>query len=363
MMAHRFTGGADMHRKILLLAVLLFVSSVGAQADPIDDFVAAQMRQFHVPGLTLVVVKKGEIIKARGYGLANVAQKIPAAAETVYKIGSVSKQFVATGIMLLVQEGKLGLDDPVSKYLDDTPPTWSPITVRHLLTHTSGIVREAPAFDPFKVQPDAVVIRSAYPLPLRFTPGTKWEYCNVGYFTLAEIIDKVSGRPWTEYLHEKIFKPSGMTMTYPTNTKEPVSPRAVGYGGDDNSREAPDWTALRPSGAFLSTALDLAKWDKVLYGNTVLSDASRTMMWTPVKLTGGSAHPYGFGWEIGALNGHRQVQHGGSMPGFRSGFARLVDDQLTVIVLMNAEDVDRDAIVNGIAALYLRSPSSAPSFH
>ena len=186
-------------------------------------------------------------------------------------------------------------------------------------------------------------------------------YCNVGYFALAEIISRVSGRPWTEYLHERIFKPSGMTTTWPTNTKEPLSPRAVGYGGDDNGREAADWTALRPSGAFLSTALDLARWDKVLYGDSVLSEASRTVMWTPVKLADGSSHPYGFGWEIGALKGHRQVQHGGSMPGFRSGFARFIDDQLTVIVLMNAEDVDRDAIVNGVAALYLTAGAASPT--
>jgi D-alanyl-D-alanine carboxypeptidase len=342
-----------MRRRILLLVVLLFVSRVGAQADPIDEFVASQMQQFHVPGLTLVVVKKGEIVKARGYGFANVAQKIPATPDTVYKIGSVSKQFVATGIMLLVQERRLGLDDPIGKYLDGTPPAWNPITIRHLLTHTSGIVREAPGFDPYKVQPDADVIRTAYALPLRFTPGTKWEYCNVGYFSLAEIISKVSGRPWTEYLNEKIFRPSGMTTTQPTNTKEPLAPRAVGYGGNDNSRDAADWTALRPSGAFLSTALDLAKWDRVLDGDSVLSEASQRLMWTPVTLADGSPHQYGFGWELGSLNGRRQVQHGGSMPGFRSRFARFVDDGLTVIVLMNAEDVDVQAIVNGIAALYL----------
>ncbi len=340
-------------RAILLFVVLLFVPTVGAQGDAVDAFVAAQMQRYHVPGLSLVVVKRGAIVKARGYGLANRTLKAPATPETVYKIGSVSKQFIATGIMLLVQGGKLGLDDPIAKYLDGTPPSWSPITIRHLLTHTSGILREAPGFAPFKTQSDADVVATAYAQPLRFAPGTKWEYCNTGYFALAEVIRKVSGQPWTAYLHEKVFKPSGMTTTWPTNTREPLGSRAVGYGGDDNGRDAPDWTALRPSGAFLSTALDLAKWDRVLDGETVLSEASRRQMWTPVTLADGTSHPYGFGWEIGSLNGHRQVQHGGSMPGFRSGFARFVDDQLTVIVLMNAEDMDRDAIVNGIAALYL----------
>ena len=125
---------------------------------------------------------------------------VPARADTVYKIGSVSKQFISAGILLLAQEGKLSLDDPISKYLDGTPETWKPITIRHLLTHTSGIVREAPGFDPLKVQSDADVIKTAYSLPLRFTPGEKWEYCNVGYFSLAEIIRKVSGKPWGRLL-------------------------------------------------------------------------------------------------------------------------------------------------------------------
>jgi CubicO group peptidase (beta-lactamase class C family) len=351
-------------RRILLLVSVLFVTAVGApmgaRTDPVDDFVAAQMQRYHVPGLSLVVVRKGAIVKSKGYGLANVALKTPATPQTVYKIGSVSKQFIATGIMLLVQSGRLAIDDPASKYLDDTPPSWQPITIRHLLTHTSGILREAPGFAPFKAQSDAEVIRTAYAQPLRFTPGTKWEYCNTGYFALAEIIRKVSGQPWTTFLAERVFKPSGMSTTWPTNTTARVEPRAVGYGGDDNGRNAPDWTALRPSGAFLSTVLDLAKWDRVLETDAVLTAASRRLMWTPVQLSDGSSYQYGFGWELGSVDGHPYTQHGGSMPGFRAGFARFADAQLTVIVLMNAEDVDRDAIVRGIATLYL-SATQAPA--
>ena len=350
-----------LNRRILPFVVLLYVASVGAQTDPVDDFVSAQMQRFHVPGLSLAVVQKGKIVKAKGYGLANVAQKTPVTPETVFKIGSVGKQFIATGIMLLAQDGRLALDDPISKYLDGTPASWSGITIRHLLTHTSGILREAPGFDPFKTQNDADLVRTAYSQPLRFETGTKWEYCNTGYFALAEIIRKVSGRPWTEYLQEKVFKPSEMTMTAPTNTTLRMEPRALGYGGNDNSRDAPDWTALRPSGAFLSTVLDLAKWDRTLDTDKVLTEASRTQMWSPVKLSDGSTYAYGFGWELGTRAGRRYVQHGGSMPGFRAGFARFVDDRLTVIVLMNAEDVDRDAIVHGIAALYLPVGQAVPT--
>ena len=156
------------------------------------------MKSQNIPGLSLVVTRDGQIVKSAGYGLANRQLNIPASPETVYKIGSVSKQFIATGIMLLVQEGRLRVEDPVGKHLDGSPLAWSGITVRHLLTHTSGLIREAPGFDPFKIQNDADVIRSAYSQPLRFAPGEKWEYSNLGYFTLAEIIRVVTGGPWSE---------------------------------------------------------------------------------------------------------------------------------------------------------------------
>src|ERR1700754_2731751 len=205
-----------LNRHFFALALLLTLS-VAAQADKVDDYVKAQMERQHVPGVSIIVIKDMKIVKSEGYGLANGEPNVPASPDTVYKIGSVSKQFIATGIMLLVEDGKIGLDDPVSKYLEETPETWAPITVRHMLTHTSGIVREAPGFDPLKIQNDADVIKTAYPLPLRFTPGEKYEYCNVGYFSLAEIIRKVSGKPWPEFLHERVFAPLGMNATRTTD--------------------------------------------------------------------------------------------------------------------------------------------------
>ncbi len=343
-----------------LVLLMLFAATVPAQADKTDDFIKAEMQRQNIPGLSLAVIKDGRIIKAEGYGLANIKLKIPARPETVYRIASVSKQFIATGIMLLVQEGQLNLDDPIGKYLEGTPATWKGITIQHLLTHTSGIVREAPGFHSRKVQSDADVIKSAYPLPLQFAPGEKHQYSNLGYFVLAEIIRKVSGRPWTDYLSEKVFKPSGMNTTYPTNTKESVPNHASAYIDNDKLQEVDDnWPALRPSGAFLSTVLDMAKWDAVLYTDKILSDSTRRQMWTPVTLNDGTSHPYGFGWQLGEFRGRKLVHHSGGLPGFRAKFARLVNERLTIIVLMNLDDVDVDSIVYGIAALYL--PAPAPS--
>ena len=342
-----------------LVVALVCATSAAARADKVDDHVRAEMARSKVPSLSLAVIRDGQLVKVQGYGLADVERQVPATPDTVYKIGSVSKQFIATGIMVLVQDGQLSLEDPVSKHLQGTPASWSRITVRHLLTHTSGIVREGPGFDPFKIQSDADVVTSAYPLPLRFEPGTKWEYCNTGYFALAEIIRKVSGTPWSEYLHAKVFQPSGMTSTRPTSARDPM--RAVGYAGKDNRDVAPDWPAVRPSGAFLSTVRDLVKWDRVLATTQILNDESRRQMWTPVRLNDGSSHPYGFGFELGTRAGRPHVGHGGSLPGFRAIYARFPEDRLTVIVLTNGDEVDRAAIVNGIAHIYLQVEATVPS--
>jgi len=190
-------------------------------------------------------------------------------------------------------------------------------------------------------------------VPLRFAPGEKWEYSNTGYFALAEVIHKVTGLAWTEYLSEKVFTPSGMNTTYATNTKESLPTLAQGYSNNDKLKIAEYWTALRPSGAFLSTVLDLAKWDAALYTNDILNESTRRLMWTPVKLNDGTSHPYGFGWELSSFKGHRLVHHGGGMPGFRAEFARFVDERLTIVILMNLDDVDKDSILYGIAAVYL----------
>ena len=182
------------------IALLAWSLCATAHADDIDAIVRAEMARQKLPGLALAIVRDGTVVKVQGYGHADVARAVPVTPDTVFKIGSVSKPLIASAVMLLAQEGRLSLDDPVSKYLEGTPDTWKAITIRHFLTHTSGVVREGPAFDPFRVQPVADVIRSAYPMPLRFPTGTKWEYCNVGYFSLAEIIGRVSGGPWFDFL-------------------------------------------------------------------------------------------------------------------------------------------------------------------
>jgi len=342
------------HTRLFVIA-LMFAVVVAVRADDVDDYIKAELETQHLPGLTLVVIKDMKIIKSQGYGLANIELNVVARPDTVYKIGSVSKQFIATGIMLLVQDGKISLTDPIGKFLDGSPDTWKDITVRHLLTHTSGIVREAPGFDPLKIQSDADVIKTAYSLPLRFAPGEKYEYCNVGYFTLAEIIRKVSGKPWGEFLKERIFAPLEMTATRTTSVTDLVPNRANGYVWRSGKfQNAPEVIALRPSGAFLSTVIDLAKWDAALNSGKILNQADLDLMWTPATLNNGKTTPYGFGWQLNTVkDGRKHVHHGGALPGFRAQFGRFLDDKLTVVVLTNGDNADAESIALGVANHYI----------
>lgn len=341
-----------------LLMILLIASSV-AHADKVDDYIQTQMQRRHIPGLSLAVVKDGKIVKTKGYGLANVETNTPATPETVYKIASISKQFLAAGIMLLAQEGKLGLDDKVSKYLEGTPEAWTKMTVRHLLTHTSGLVEDPPSFEPFKIQPDVDVVKSAYTTKLLSAPGEKFSYSNLGYFALGEIIHKVSGKPWNEFLTDRIFVPVGMTATRVTTTTDIVSHRASGYDWKkDKLENAENWVAVRPSGAFLSTVLDMVKWDAALRTDSVLPSSVREQMWTPLKLNNGTSIPYGFGWGLAPWQGHKRVFHNGGLPGFLSDFERFVDDKLTVIVMINSTSADPGKIALNVAGFYV--PALAP---
>lgn len=334
--------------------LLIFVVAVPAQVTEVNDYIKAEMARQKIPGVSLAIVKNGRVILAEGYGLANVELNVPVKPDAVFKIGSISKQFIATGIMLLVQQGKVGLDDKVSKHLEGTPETWSAISVRHLLTHTSGLVREAPGFEPFKVQSDADVIKTAYSLPLRFQPGEKWEYCNLGYFMLAEIIRKASGKPWEEYLKDQVFSPLGMTATRTTTVAEIIPNRASAYAlRNEKLQNTDNWPAIRPSGAFLSTVHDLAKWEVALTADKVLNKSDREQMWTPVTLTSGRKYPYGFGWDLDDLRGVSTVNHGGTLTGFRAQFTRFPEQGLTVIVLTNLASANVDAITRGVAALFI----------
>lgn len=341
---------------VKLCAIAVVVSLLTApmmRADDIDDYLKAQMRWERIPGLSIAVARDGQILRAGGYGFSNLETGAQAGADTVYKMGSLSKQFLAAGLLVLVQDGKVGLDDPVNKYLPDVPEAWNPITVRNLLTHTSGIARDSPAFDPLKSQSDDEVVRGVYSQPLQFSPGSRFAYSNINYYCVAEIIQKASGMPWPDFISSRIFAPAGLTSTRTTTPTDIVPHRANGYETSVGKvKNADVWIALRPSGAFLSTVLDLAKWNNALDSGKILTAATRAQMWTPVRLTDGTMHGYGFGWFLDEINGHRRVHHSGGVPGFVCEMEMFPDDRLTVIVMANIGNRDLEDMAVHVAAHY-----------
>lgn len=340
---------------LFVLTICLFIQSAAAQvADKVDEFVQSEMKKQQIPGISLAVIKDGKPIKIKSYGVSNVETNTPVTNETAFKIASISKPIIAMGIMILVEEGKISLDDKVGKYIEGTPATWNDITIRHLLSHTSGIIREAPGFDPAKIQTDAEVIKTAFSAPLVFTPGEKYQYCNVGYFSLAEIIRIVSGKSWSDFLSERIFKPFGMNSTRTTTFEEIIPNRANGYSlTNQKLMNSEVYLALRPSGAFLSTINDLVKLDAALNGTAFLKPETRKSMWTPFKFNDGKDSNYGLGWTVDRINGRKRIGHGGSLNGFKAYFSRFVDDGLTVIVLTNLAQVDPSVLSTAIAAQYI----------
>lgn len=336
-----------------LVPVLAMALVNTARADQIDDIVNAQLERQHIPGVSVAVLKDGKVVKAKGYGLANVELGTPATADTVYQIGSVSKQFIAAGVLMLRKQGKLDLDDALVKFIDDVPEAWKPITLRQLMTHTSGLAREV-AGNELKVQPDIDAIRAGYSLQMVGKPGEKQEYSNLGYFTLAEVITRAAGKPWSQYIDETIFAPLGMKATRTTTARDLVRNRSGGYVWADpvytNAIEVPN---VRPSGAFLSTVNDLAKWDAALNSDALFSAEERALMWTPVKLIDGSTRPYGLGWRMENVGTHRHVHHSGSMPGYRATISRYVDDGVSVIVLTNTGQALAERVSMRLASLYI----------
>jgi D-alanyl-D-alanine carboxypeptidase len=319
--------------------LLTFVASLAASADSIDDYIRAEMKRQGVPGLSLGVVKDGQVVKAEGYGFSNLEHQVPATRKTVYQSGSVGKQFSAMAAMLLKEEGKLKLDDPVSMFLPGTPDSWKPITVRHLLTHTSGIPEYTRLMDLTKNYTEEELLTKACSLPLEFKPGEKWSYSNTGYAVLGFLMSKAAGKFYGDYMKEKIFKPLGMETARIINEADIIPNRAAGYQYSFMKLKNQSWVAptlnTTADGSLYLTIDDMIKWDAALAAGKLVSKESYDLMWTPVKTPDGKENKYGFGWMIEKSKGKRRLHHGGSWQGFTTYIDRRPEDKITVIVLTN----------------------------
>ena len=339
------------------------------QLQSIDSFVAAELAHQHIPGLAVGIYSRGTILLARGYGQANIELSVPVKPETIFQSGSVGKQFVSAAIMMLVEEGKLLLDDSITRYFPQAPPTWKPIRIKNLLSHTSGLAeyesdeRTGPK-GPFYLRLDyteAQLVTKIEALPIEFRPGEKWDYRNTNYVLLGAIIRKITGKPYAEFLDERIFKPLGMTSTRLISERDIIPNRAAGYELKDGQLKNQEWVSpafnSTADGALYFNVLDLAKWDEALYGTRLLQQSSLDRIWTVYPLNNGKPNPgdYGFAWEIGKQNGHKIIHHDGAWQGFTCDISRYPDDSLSVVVLTNLDSghSDPSLISHVIAGLVL----------
>jgi len=297
-------------------------------------------------------------VKSQDYGYSNVELQAPVKPETIFQSGSVGKQFTATAVMMLVEEGKLSLDDPLTKFFPDAPPAWRNVRVRHLLSHTGGFTDYPKSFDFRRDYTEDDLLKIVEGVALAYPPGSKWAYSNLGYLTLGILIHRVTGQFYGDFLHDRIFEPLGMN-TRIINEADIVPNRAAGYRLVKGQLKNQEWVTptvnTTADGSLYLYILDLAKWDAALYTEKLLKRSSLDLRWTPVKLNNGRPNPdgYVFAWFVGNVRGHRITEHGGSWQGFNTHISRYVDDKLTVVVLTNLDGSHPDEITHHVAGLYI----------
>ncbi len=342
----------------LLLGFLPDAPSV--RADAVDDLLGAEIRRQHLPGIAVAVVHDGVVTRTAAAGFADLEHGVKATTETIFQIQSITKTFTAAAILLLAQEGKLSLDDPIARHLEGTPQSWNTITLRHLLNHTSGIkdfINEPTASLRLEVT-EAEVLRTTAARPLNFPPGERYAYSNTNYHLLAMVIRKLSGKWYGDFLRERIFLPLAMTNSRPVSLTQVVPNRASGYSWTGLEFRRGDFIAESilsyGGGGVLSTAPDLALWAQAMMSSKLLKPETVTEAWTPARLSDGQTTGYGLGWGIGRVQGHREISHtGGHATGFTSFLGIYPEDRLAVVVLVNRRGADPAHIARRIAGVYV----------
>jgi len=352
--------GASRHRRftvVLLVLTILHAAFADTATDRVSDFVNGYLKNNQIPGCAVMVRQDGKLLRCQGFGVANLEHVVRVTPETVFQSGSTGKQFTAMAIMMLIEEQKLALDDPISKYLD-VPENWSAIRVRHLLTHTAGLGDYPESFSLQRDYSEDELLKMIAAQPLAFPPGEKWSYSNLGYVTLGILIHKVSGQFWGDFLQQRVFAPLGMKQTGYDNPVRIIKNRAAGYArtSDGFINAAPiSMSTAYAAGALYSTVGDLLLWDQALYTEKLVSRKSLDEAFTPFKSN------YGYGWSIGKRFDRQVIAHGGGIFGFSSYIARYPSDHVTVIVLSNVEGAPSGEIANSLAAIAFGAPYEVPA--
>ena len=358
-------------QRLLLVALLGISSNASAQSPSratliarIDSIASAPVKSGAVAGLAVAVVRGRDTLLMRGYGLADVENQVAVTPTTVFRIGSVTKQFTSAAVMQLVQQGKIGLDDDMTKYIPNFPTKGRRVLVRHLLNHTSGIPSYTdigPRFGRVSRQDLATdsVIAIVANDSLQFEPGVQFYYNNTGYFMLGMIIEKVTGKKYGEYLEESLFKPAGLSQTYYCDTRRLIPRRSQGYDRRPTGLINADYLSMQlpyAAGSLCSTVGDLVSWTAQLNSARIVSAASYREMTTPVTFTSGRPMTYGFGLTVDTVGGRRVIAHGGGINGFISHLTYVPQDSLVIAVLANTSPAPSSAMADAILRAVLGVP-------
>jgi CubicO group peptidase (beta-lactamase class C family) len=320
------------------------------------------------PGASVLVMRNGRTVFSRGYGRADIERGVAVTAATDFRLASLSKQFTAAAVMLLVADHRLRYDDDITTLVPGLPPFARGVTVRQLLTHTSGL----PDYEDFVPDSQTVQVHDAdiprligHATAPKFAPGTRYAYSNTGYGLLSLIVEHVSGMPYARFLRERIFVPLHMTGTVAYEEGRSTVPhRAYGYtldGAVARRTDQSNTSAVLGDGGIYSSAVDLAKWIAALERHTLLSAEAQRLAWTPPSLPGGARTEYGFGWFVDRDTGTLRLRHHGESRGFTNGIIRYPQRGLAVVVLTNRTGGAPWDIAQRIAELYLGASTSAPS--
>ena len=352
----------------LILITLAGVSTTAAQSVSAEkiDAIFAQWNKPDSPGCALAVIKDGEVIYKRGYGIANLEYDIPISSKTVFNVASMSKQFTAISVALLARQGKLSLDDDIRKYLPEMPQYSTPITIRHLIYHTSGIREYSHLMQLAGTRFQDTSVDEIYKIitrqkELNFRPGDEYLYSNSGYFLLAQIVRRVSGKSLRQFTEENLFKPLGMSSTrFHDDASEVIRNRATGYSSRSDGGFAVESTTSESvgEGGLLTTIDDLILWDRNFDHNN-LSLIREAL--TRGTLNNGARIDYGFGLDIETYRGLNEFGHGGAYNGFTSDMVRFPDQRFTVICLCNLSNVESGRLTRQVADIYLDEEFKAAS--
>ena len=351
----------------ILVFLFLPIAAQSSLTAAVEEMLAKEFKP-NEPGAAVIVVKDGQVVFRKGYGMANLEFGVPIEPDMIFRIGSVTKQFTAVATLMLAEQGKLALTDEITKFLPDYPTQGRKITVEHLLTHTSGIVSYTGMAEwrP-QMRKDislAEMIAVFKDKPMEFAPGERWNYNNSGFVLLGAVIEKASGMKYADFIEQKIFAPLGMKRSFYDDTARIIPRRAAGYSKRKDVYVNADYLSMswpHAAGSLISTVDDLALWDAALYTDKILKQESLKRAWKPFALNDGRLAKYGYGWALTSMEGHPVIEHGGGINGFTCDAIRLPDDRVYVAILTN-RDSGVGPVSRKIAALAagitLREPAA-----